>query len=314
MRARSGQAALGLSLLMGLAAPASVDAQCSYSLSTRVMTVPGEGGTGGVTVTTAAGCAWAASSDRTWLTVLTPGGVGSGTVTWQAVPNTLPYSRIGYLTIAGISIFTSQPPAPPGTPAPPPAPTPPPAVPGAPSQLAAAVSGNSVALTWNAPASGVAPATYVLAAGSAPGWSNLGSIPTGTLTSFNISNVPNGTYFARVSAQNGAGTSAASNEVTFTVPQACGGVPEPPSGLQSSVSGLLVTLSWSAPAHGVTPAAYVIEAGSAPGLANIAVVNTASVATTFSASAVPGSYFVRVRAASLCGNSSPSPDVGIVVR
>jgi predicted phage tail protein len=176
------------------------------------------------------------------------------------------------------------------------------------------VNGNNVTLTWGAPDSGGAPSTYVLAAGSLAGWSNLGSFPTGnTQTSFTARNLPNGTYYARVSAQNTVGTSAASNEVSITVPQAWVG-PAAPSGLQSTVSGLLVTLSWAAPSGGTAPTSYVIEAGTAPGLANIAVVNTASLATTFAARAVPGTYYVRVRAASGCGSGPSSADVGVVVR
>jgi fibronectin type III domain protein len=289
---------------------------CSYSLSTLSMVVPGEGGTGQVTVTTGASCPWTASSDRSWLTVLTPSGAGSGSVSWSAPANTLPYPRLGYLTIAGISIFVSQstgPSSPP--PLPTPTPTPTLSAPGPPRQFSATVSGNNVTLSWGAPDSGGTPSTYVIAAGSAAGWSNLGSFATGsTQTSYTAGNVPNGTYFARASAQNSAGTSAASNEVSFTVPQACATVPSAPSGLQSTVSGLVVTLSWVAPAGVALPAGYVIEAGTGPGLANIAVVNTGSAATTFAATAVPGTYYVRVRAASGCGPSPASGEVGIVVR
>jgi hypothetical protein len=159
------------------------------------------------------------------------------------------------------------------------------------------VSGNAVTLSWAAPDTGGAPATYVLAAGSAAGWSD-----------------PNGTYFARASAQNTGGMSPASNEVTFTVPRACGDAPEAPSNLQSSVSGLAVTLTWVGPGSGAAVTGYVIEAGTSPGLSNIAVVNTGSTATSFTASAVPGTYFVRVRAAGSCGSSPASGDVGVVVR
>lgn len=306
-------------LVLSIAAPGFAEEQgCTYSLSTPTLIVPGAGGTGQVSVTTGPGCPWTASSNRSWLTVVTPNGSGSGAVTWSAVPNTLAYERIGYLTVAGISIFVTQSKgstSPTPAPTPTPTPTPSPMAPGAPGQLGAAVSGNNVTLTWSAPTSGGTPSTYVLAAGSSAGWSNLGSFPTGnTQTSFTATNVPNGTYYARVSAQNTLGTSAASNEVTFSVPQACAGLPSAPSGLQSTVSGLVVTLSWAAPSGGATPTAYVIEAGTAPGLANIAVVTTASTATTFAATAVPGTYFVRVRAFSGCGSSAASGEVGIVVR
>lgn len=284
---------------------------CTYTLSTLSLIVPAAGGTGTVSVTTGAGCNWAASGDRTWLSVPGNTGVGSGAATWVAAANPLPTQRIGFLSIAGISVFVTQ--LQPTTPAP--TPTPPPTAAGAPRQVVATVSGNSVTLTWSAPDTGGAPTTYVLAAGSAAGWSNLGSFPTGgTQPSFTANNVPNGRYFARVSAQNAMGTSPASNEVSFTVPQGCTSEPVAPSTLQSAVSGAIVTLTWVAPAEGATPTAYAIEAGSGPSLADLARITIGATATTFSATAPHGTYYVRVRALTSCGMSPPSPEVGIVVR
>ena len=290
---------------------------CTYTLAPLTLTVPGTGGTGDVSVTTAPGCGWTASSDKPWISIQPASGVGSATLTWTAVVNSLATQRIGYLTIGGRSIFVVQlqPPAGPPPPPPPPPPGPPPSTPpGAPSQLAAAVSGASLTLTWGAPSSGGTVTNYVLAVGSAPGWTNIGAFSTGTAqTSFSANNVPNGVYFARVSGQNANGTGPASNEVNFTVAPGCTTAPPAPPLLQSSVSGRMVTLTWTAPLNGVV-AAYAIEAGSAPLLANLAVVNTGSVATTFSANAAPGTYFVRVRALAACGSSPPSPEVVVDVR
>jgi predicted phage tail protein len=153
----------------------------------------------------------------------------------------------------------------------------------------------------------------VLAAGSASGWSNLASFATGsTQTTFSASNVPNGVYFARVSAQNAIGNSPSSNEVTFTVPQqSCSAAP--PSALQSTVSGSLVTLTWAAPT-GIAPTSYVVEAGTSASLTDLGIFNTGSTATSFAANAPPGTYFVRVRAATACGVTEPTADVVIVVQ
>ena len=80
--------------------------------------------------------------------------------------------------------------------------------------------------------------------------------------------MPNGFYFLRVRARNAAGVSLPSTEVMLVV----GNVPAPPSSpsLTHTVSGSTVTLTWSAPAFGPVTG-YIIEAGSATGLSNIAV-------------------------------------------
>jgi Fibronectin type III domain len=320
-----------LAVLVAIAAPVSAEAQnCSYALSTLTVNIPAAGGTGTVRVTTGATCNWTASSDRSWLTVQNPTGTGTANVTWVATANTLATQRIGFLTIGGISVWVTQfqsstpplpppptppPPTPPPPTPPPPTPPPPTAAPGAPRQLAATVNGTSLTLTWSAPDTGGAPSTYVLAAGTSAGWSNLGSFSTGgTATSFTASNLPLGLYFARVSAQNATGISPASNEVSFTVPQACTSTPGAPADLQSSVSGSVVTLTWGPPAGGAAPTAYQIEAGSGPSLADLARITVGATPTTFSANASPGTYYVRVRALTACGASAPSPEVGILVR
>ena len=88
----------------------------------------------------------------------------------------------------------------------------------------------------------------------------------------------------------------------------------PPTGLAASASGSTVTLGWSAPSSG-TPSAYVIEAGSASGLANLTSFSTGSTATAFSASGVgAGTYYVRVRATNAGGASAPSNEVTLIVR
>jgi hypothetical protein len=85
-----------------------------------------------------------------------------------------------------------------------------------------------------------------------------------------------------------------------------------PTGLTAVVTGTRVMLSWS-PAPG-DPTTYVIEAGSASGLADLANFATGSLATTFTAVGVPsGTYFVRVRSANAAGASPPSNEVTVVV-
>ena len=282
---------------------ASEEQACSYAVTPLTVSVSGAGGTGQINVTTSAVCSWTATTGTPWLSLSPGSGVGSGTVTWVAAPNTLRSQRFGSLGIGGRSVFVSQTQGSPTT-----------AAPGAPRQLTASISGASATFTWSPPDSGGAPTTYVLAAGSANGLSNIAQFATGsTSTTFTANNVPGGVYFVRVSAQNAVGTGPASNEVTFSVgQQPCSAAS--PSGLQFTVNGSLVTLHWSAPAGGAGTTSYQVEAGRSPSSSDLASVNTGSPTTTFAAHAPPGTYFVRVRAVTACGVSAPTSDAEIVVQ
>jgi hypothetical protein len=67
--------------------------------------------------------------------------------------------------------------------------------------------------------------------------------------------------------------------------------PGAPLNLVASSSGSSVTLTWSAPSSGDAVTSYIIEAGSAPGLANLANVSTGNALTIFQASGVAaGTY------------------------
>ena len=107
-------------------------------------------------------------------------------------------------------------------------------VPGPPAGLTVSVSGSTVTLNWSAPAVGCAATSYTLQAGSATGLSNLAASNTGNLaTSYIATGVGAGTYFIRLLANNGAGSSGPSNEAIATVG---GTTPTPGS---SSVTGVV---------------------------------------------------------------------------
>jgi hypothetical protein len=181
-----------------------------------------------------------------------------------------------------------------------------PAVPGAPANLSATVVGNTVTLQWAA-GPGPAATQYRLEAGSQAGASNLARVDTGSpATTVNAGAIANGTYFVRARALNAIGTSAPSNEITFTVPVAPP-PPGPPGPLVGTVTGLNVSLTWGASAGSVSD--YVLEAGTASGLANLVSMSVGSNTGFGAANVAPGTYFVRVRARNAGGLSAPSNEV-----
>jgi hypothetical protein len=92
------------------------------------------------------------------------------------------------------------------------------APPGAPSNLTTTKNGTDVRGTWTPPAGGEAPLTYVIEVGGAPGANDRGTfVVPASQTTFGGDTSP-GVYYGRVYARNQCGTSAASNEVTYTVP------------------------------------------------------------------------------------------------
>jgi hypothetical protein len=183
--------------------------------------------------------------------------------------------------------------------------------PAAPTDLVATASGFTVTLRWTAPGSACAAAGYIIEAGSTPGASNLANFNTGTTaTTFVANGVGAGTYYVRVRGTNSAGTSAPSNEATLIVSGGgCSAPPAAPSLLTGSVSGSTVSLAWTS-ASGAT--SYIVEAGTGPGLTNVTVSDQGS-ATTLTANAGDGTYYVRVRAANACGTSAPTNEIVLTV-
>jgi hypothetical protein len=184
--------------------------------------------------------------------------------------------------------------------------------PGTPGTLTSSASGSTVTLIWSAPTGGDPPTSYVVEAGSSPGGTNLANFDTGTTgTTLIVTAVPVGTYYVRVRGRNSVGLGAASNEVVVVVTGVPCAPPGAPSGLVVVVDGSTVTLTWSGIA-GVP--AYVIEAGSSPGLSNLANFETPSPSTSFTAFGVGnGSFYVRVKSRSSCGTSGASNEVLVTV-
>lgn len=179
--------------------------------------------------------------------------------------------------------------------------------PGPPQGLTATVGapGNRVTFNWAPPATGAAPTHYRLLASLAPGGAPIASfnIPP-TTTSVPVGGVPPGTYFVRMVAVNGGGTSAFSNEVAVSIVP-----PGAPALNPASLSGRNVTLSWS-PSAGIV-VGYRVVASLAPGGAPIASIPVA--ATTVTVPAPPGTFYVRVHGINAVGASVASNEITVVV-
>ena len=180
--------------------------------------------------------------------------------------------------------------------------------PGAPRAITANVSGSSVTLGWQ-PGPPPATTSFTVEVGTSAGSSNVGVFPVGAATTAS-GTLGAGRYFVRVKGVGESGTSPASSEVILDVPSTST-APDAPAGLSATVTAGVVTLRWRA--AGGNAASYVIEAGSAPGLANLAVLPTGHLDTTFVTPAPSGTYFVRVRATNAFGASAGSNEITVTV-
>jgi hypothetical protein len=91
----------------GRTIPVAQASGCMYTVTPSALNVAGTGGTGSVSIATAAGCPWTASSSTAWITVATPSGSGPAQVTFTVAPNLSP-ARTGTLTVAGRVVTVNQ--------------------------------------------------------------------------------------------------------------------------------------------------------------------------------------------------------------
>ena len=113
----------------------------------------------------------------------------------------------------------------------------------------------------------------------------------------------------RVAARNQFGISALSAEVAVhVVPSA----PDRPTATRAVATVDTVQIEWTPSARGWRATSYVLDVGSAPGLADLG--SLPVTATSFSASGVPpGRYYLRVRAMNASGASAASDEAMLVV-
>lgn len=181
------------------------------------------------------------------------------------------------------------------------------APPGPPSGMTATASLSTVGMSWTPAATGGAADRFLIDAGTAPGTYNIGTlVVTAPATSFAVGNVPTGTYYVRVRAQNALGTSGPSNEASVTV-GACT-PPGAPATFTATSNDQVVSLAWSPPPIGVVQG-YQVVAGTASGLSNLAVLPLPGTTTALGGPVPYGQYFTRVHATNVCGVGPPSAEV-----
>ena len=82
---------------------------CSYAIAPQSVTFTATGGTGVVNVTAASGCAWTATSNAPWLTIISgASGTGNGTVSYSVMANNSVSPSLGTLTIAGQTLTVTR--------------------------------------------------------------------------------------------------------------------------------------------------------------------------------------------------------------
>ena len=176
-----------------------------------------------------------------------------------------------------------------------------------PSGLVAGLVNTQVTLRWVAALGTVT--SYVVEAGSSPGAADLAQLDTGSTRPLLQVIAPAGVYYVRVRSRIGGSLGLPSNEIRLTVGSPCT-VPAAPANLSNTTASTSVSLSWQA---GAGATSYVLEAGSSPGLSDVAALNTGSSATTFSTAAPPGLYYVRIRSQNACGISAPSNETTVTI-
>jgi hypothetical protein len=189
-------------------------------------------------------------------------------------------------------------------------------VPQPPTNLTARLEASLVTLQWSLgtgdhaplvappPPGGTAATSHIVLASLTPGGAPIAQIDTGSAeTTFSIA-APLGTFYVRVQATNGFGTSLPSAEVRVDVaPQP----PSPPLATMATVSGRTVHIEWQAPPLGWPATGYVLEAGTGPGLTDIGTLPVGGL--SFDAPVPPGRYYVRIRAVNAQGASIPGDEV-----
>ncbi len=182
---------------------------------------------------------------------------------------------------------------------------------GPPILLPPVVTGGTVSLAWLPTATGGPVDQYVIGAGTRSAQLDTAVIETGSSQATYSVAAAAGVYFVRVAGVNPCGIGPPSNEVGVVVGPP---LPGPPAGLvaQLGANGR-VTLVWQPAAVGGAPTQYVVEAGSASTLTDVAILPTLDATPSLTVIAARGRYLVRVRAVNEHGSSVASQEITVLV-
>lgn len=180
------------------------------------------------------------------------------------------------------------------------------AAPLAPGPLTFTTAGATATLAWRAAATA---SGYLLEAGRSSGAVDLGTfqLPNSTTAA---GSPPLGVYYLRLRAANACGVSPVSNEVAVTLDGTVP-LPAPPTGVVTAVTGNVVSVAWTPPTSGGTPAGYQVEGGNVRG--GVIAVATTPVPVLVVPGAPSGTYYIRVRSFNAAGVGSATADVTVVV-
>ncbi len=179
--------------------------------------------------------------------------------------------------------------------------TPEPSAPAAPTGLTATAGNASVSLTW---ATSTGASSYSVYRGTAAGGESATPVAAGfTITAYTDTGLTNGTtYYYRVAAVNGGGTSGMSNEASATPEPSA---PAAPTGLTATAGNASVSLTWAASAGA---SSYSVYRGTAAGSESTTPIATGVGTTSYSNTGLTNgtAYYYRVAAVNSGGTSGMS--------
>jgi fibronectin type 3 domain-containing protein len=188
--------------------------------------------------------------------------------------------------------------------------------PTAPSGLTANVAGTSVSLSWTAATDNIGVVRYNVHRGTTSGFtpSTANRLGQPTATSFTDTNVPPGSYFYKVTAEDAAGNvGPVSNTAGATIADTI--APTTPGGFTATGGAGQAVLNWTASTDDVAVTRYNVYrstvAGFIPSTANRIAQPTG---TTYTDTVAAGVYFYKVTAEDAAGNlSAPSTEASATV-